>query len=300
MVVILWGAFVRVTGSGAGCADHWPLCNGVLVPRSPTLETLIELTHRVTSSAVGLMAIAVYVRARREFAADSPVRSAALWGLVLMLVEGAIGAMLVKLGLVAKDSSPLRALVVGLHLGNTFLLLAAQLLTYLFAKGLAAPSLRGRTGLTLALFGALLAVLGLGATGAITALGDTLFPPESLGQGLRDDFDPEAHFLVQLRVYHPLLAVLSGAAIVYLAQHIKAALTEPQVTRWALFVSVTYVVQLALGALNLLLLAPAAVQIAHLLLADLLWLSLVGLTAHTLAARPHSTQETSLHPLTTP
>ncbi len=293
VAVILWGAFVRVTGSGAGCADHWPLCNGVLVPRSPTVETLIELTHRVTSSLVGLMAIAVYVRARRDFAAGSSVRTAALIGLVLMIVEGAIGAMLVKLGLVAQDSSPLRALVVGLHLGNTFLLIAAQLLTYLFAKRLPAPRIHGRTGVSTALFLALLAVLGLGATGAITALGDTLFPPESLGQGFRDDLDPEAHFLVQLRVFHPLLAVLSGAGIVYLAQHIKATLPDFRVARWAQLVTATYVVQLAVGALNLLLLAPAIVQIAHLLLADVLWLSLVGLTAQTLA-RPLTVEEQAL------
>lgn len=283
VLVILWGAFVRVTGSGAGCADHWPLCDGVLGQRSPKIETLIELTHRITSSAVGLLAIVVYVLARRRFAAGSRVRTAALVGLVLMVIEGAIGAMLVKLGLVAQDSSPLRALVVGLHLGNTFLLIAAQLLTYLYARGLGVPMLRARAGLSWAFGLSLLAVLGLGATGAITALGDTLFPAQSLSQGLREDLNPDAHFLIQLRVYHPLWAVLSGAAIVYLAQHIKAVLPASDVSRWAQAVTLTYVVQLGVGALNLVLLAPAVVQIAHLLLADLLWLSLVGLAASALA-----------------
>ena len=46
LFVILWGAFVRASGSGAGCGAHWPLCNGVLVPQSPALATIIELTHR--------------------------------------------------------------------------------------------------------------------------------------------------------------------------------------------------------------------------------------------------------------
>jgi cytochrome c oxidase assembly protein subunit 15 len=282
--VILWGAFVRVTGSGAGCADHWPLCNGVLVPRSPRLETVIEFTHRLTSGLSGLLSLLVFFRARREFAAGTPVRRAALAGLLLMLFEGAIGAMLVKLGLVAKDSSPLRALVVGIHLGNTFLLLAAQMLTWQFARGLPALRLRERPGLAALLVLALFTLIALGATGAVTALGDTLFPSASLAAGWRDDLDPGAHFLVRLRVFHPLAAILAGAAISYLAQYLRSSVPEPEVSRWALSVMLLYVVQLGLGALNLFLLAPAPIQIAHLLLADLVWLAFVGLAASALAA----------------
>ena len=290
VLVILWGAFVRVTGSGAGCADHWPLCNGELVPRSPRVETLIELTHRITSGLSGVLALVVFWRSRKEFEPGSGVRRAAALGLVLMLVEGAIGAALMKLGLVAKNSSPLRAFVVGLHLGNTFLLLAAQMVTWLLARGLPAPRLRGRVGWALALGAALLAMLGLGATGAITALGDTLFPAQSLSQGLRDDVAPGAHFLVRLRVWHPMLAVLTGAAVVYLAQQLRAVTPGGveaggnDVASWALRLTVLFVLQLAVGALNLFLLAPAAIQIAHLLLADLTWLALVGLTVSALGA----------------
>lgn len=284
VLVILWGAFVRVTGSGAGCADHWPLCNGEFVPRSPRLETVIELTHRVTSGLSGLLSVAVYWRSRRDFAPGSGVRRAAGVGLMLMIFEGAIGAALVKLGLVAKDSSPLRALVVGLHLGNTFLLLAAQMVTWLLARGQPVPRLRGRTGWALALGAALLAMLGLGATGAITALGDTLFPARSLSEGLRDDLAPGAHFLVRLRVWHPLLAVLTGAAVVYMAQQLRAAMPGAHVATWALRLTVLFALQLAVGALNLVLLAPAVIQIAHLLLADLTWLALVALTVSVLGA----------------
>jgi cytochrome c oxidase assembly protein subunit 15 len=285
VLVILWGAWVRVSGSGAGCADHWPLCNGELVPRSPTAETLIELTHRVTSSLCGLLSIVVFVRARREFAPGTPVRRAALAGLWLMLLEGAVGAMLVKLGLVAKDSSPARALVVGLHLVNTFLLLAAQLLTVLFARGLPAPRWRGRGGLGAVLGLALACVLSLGATGAITALGDTLFPAESLAHGLAQDLSPQAHFLIRLRMWHPLLAVLCGAGVVYLAQHLKALHPGQGLERWALALTLLYLAQLAAGAANLLLLAPALLQITHLLLADLVWLALVGLSVEALATQ---------------
>lgn len=283
LLVILWGAYVRVSGSGAGCADHWPLCNGEWVPRPRSVETLIELTHRVTSGLSGVLSIVVFVLARRQFPAGSAVRHAATAGLVLMLVEGAIGAALVKLGLVAEDRSSARALVVGLHLANTFLLIAAQLLTYLFAKGQRLPSLTARPGMTALLGVALVCVLLLGASGAVTALGDTLFPAKSLAQGIADDLDPEAHFLVRLRVWHPLLAVLTGAFIVYVAQYLRASLPSRDVARWALWLTLTYVMQLLLGALNLVLLAPAVLQIAHLLLADLVWLALVGLATSALA-----------------
>src|SRR5580700_11564234 len=49
VVVILWGAVVRATSSGAGCGDHWPLCNGVVLQSNPRLATMIELAHRMSS-----------------------------------------------------------------------------------------------------------------------------------------------------------------------------------------------------------------------------------------------------------
>ncbi|HEX6239852.1 MAG TPA: COX15/CtaA family protein, partial [Polyangiales bacterium] len=187
IAVILWGAWVRVTGSGAGCADHWPLCNGELVPRSPRVETLIELTHRVTSGLAGLLAIAVFWQSRRLLPARDPARRAAAWALALMLLEGAIGALLVKKGLVAKDTSAGRAWVVGLHLCNTFLLLAAQVATYQLGRAPQSLTLRGQGALALQLGLGLLGLLALGATGAVTALGDTLFPAETLAEGVADD-----------------------------------------------------------------------------------------------------------------
>ncbi|MDB4974914.1 MAG: cytochrome oxidase assembly protein [Myxococcaceae bacterium] len=284
VAVILWGAFVRVTGSGAGCADHWPLCNGELMPRAPKLETLIELTHRVTSSLAGLLSVVVFFYARRVFEPGAPARKAAALGLVLMLLEGAIGALLVKAGLVAKNASEARALVVGIHLCNTFLLLGAQVLTYHFARGGAPLRLAGQGARFALLTGLLALALLLGASGAVTALGDTLFPAASLRAGIAQDLTPGAHFLIRLRVYHPLLAVLGGAVIVYMAQSLRSALDSREVSRWASRLTIIYIAQLAVGSLNLSLLAPAPIQIAHLLLADLVWISLVMLSVHALAA----------------
>ena len=296
VLVILWGAVVRVTGSGAGCADHWPLCNGEFVPHSPGAATLIELTHRVTSSLAGLLSVVVFLLSRRHFERGSQVRRAALWGLGLMLLEGAIGALLVKRGWVAKDASEARALVVALHLCNTFLLLGAQVATVQLARQPAVLCFRGLGSMPWLLGGALGLLLTLGATGAVTALGDTLFPAASLAQGVAHDFSVGAHFLVRLRLWHPVLAVLVGGLVVYLAEHVRATSLSPGTLRWARLVTWAYVAQVALGLLNLLLLAPAAVQISHLLLADLTWIALVQLCMAVLSSggEPHARQYAAL------
>ena len=67
LLVILWGAFVRATGSGAGCGSHWPLCNGEVLPRAPALATLIEFSHRLTSGVALLLVIGLVVGAWRGF-----------------------------------------------------------------------------------------------------------------------------------------------------------------------------------------------------------------------------------------
>ena len=52
VLVILWGALVRASGSGAGCGNHWPLCNGQVIPVSPGWHTVIEFTHRQMTVAI--------------------------------------------------------------------------------------------------------------------------------------------------------------------------------------------------------------------------------------------------------
>lgn len=295
VAVIVWGAFVRVTGSGAGCADHWPLCNGEWVPRAPRLETLIELTHRVTSGLAGLLSIVVCVLAFRRFERGSPVRKAAAASLVLMIVEGAIGALLVKKGLVAQDASSARAFVVGLHLVNTFVLLGAQALTILLARKPSPLALRDQPWVALQLLLLAILILGLGGSGAVTALGDTLFPARSLSEGVARDFAADAHFLVRLRVWHPLLAVLTGAVLVWVAQQLRAASSSPRVAFWAWAITAIYLAQILVGIANLWWLAPAPIQLLHLFFADLTWLSLVGFSVAVLQeGKAQFAAETSL------
>lgn len=275
LFVIVFGAWVRITGSGAGCGDHWPTCHGELVPRSPSSQTLIEYTHRLTSGSLGLMALGLPLWAFRVFPARHPARRFALATFILVLIEAGIGAGLVLRQLVALDASVARAVAVAVHLTNTLLLTASAALTLATGRAGASPASR-TAGRSQRAGGALLIVLCLGlvvvsASGAVTALGDTLFPVVSLtGQAA-----PTDHFLVQLRVIHPLLACFVACGALLAALRFWR---EPRCQIWARALGGLALVQVVLGALNIGLNAPGWMQLVHLLVAQLTWISAVLLT----------------------
>jgi heme A synthase len=279
VIVVLWGAFVRATGSGAGCGNHWPLCNGDVVPIAPQVETLVEFSHRMTSGVALIGVLILLIWAFRAFPRRHPVRYGAVVSAVFIISESLVGAGLVVFGWVAEDTSAERAIVVSIHLFNTFLLLASLAVTAWWASNQRPITLAGRGWLVWALRVGLLGVLLIGITGAITALGDTLFPAASLAEGLRQDMDPSQHFLIQLRVYHPLLSILVGVYLLVVTRILHSQETSPTVDRLGRILSIVIVVQLAAGFVNVLLLAPVWMQIVHLLLADLVWISLVLLSA---------------------
>ncbi len=265
--VIVWGAMVRATGSGAGCGDHWPLCNGQVLPVLPQMHTLIEFTHRLTSGLALLFVILLYLRVRRQFDVGHLARRAAFWSLVLMLNETVIGAVLVLLRLVAESRSPWRGVVLSIHLLNTMLLLGGLTLTAWWSmqehpRWRPSPEVRRLARL------AVMAMLVVSAAGGIAALGDTLFPPDSLRQGIEQEFGKDAPLLVRLRVLHPLLAVGTGAFLFWLASR------YPRVPLANAILGLT-LAQFVLGGLNIILLTPVWSQLAHLLLADLLWVCLI-------------------------
>ncbi|ATB30614.1 COX15/CtaA family protein [Melittangium boletus] len=283
LAVVLWGAFVRATGSGAGCGDHWPVCNGEVVPRAPNLQTLIEYTHRLTSGLALVFAVVLCVWGLRAHAKGHPVRKPAVFSLVFMLTEAAVGAGLVLFKMVAGNESIARAFWMAAHLLNTFLLVGAIALTAWWAEGRERLSWR-RQGLTGGLLlGSLAGLLVLGVSGAIAALGDTLFPATSLAHGLSQDVSPTAHLLLRLRVLHPVLAVLVGAGVVFSAAMVARLRPSPAVRRGALQLGVLYGLQLLAGTVNVVLLAPVWMQLVHLLLADLVWIVLIRLCAAGLA-----------------
>lgn len=282
LLVIVWGAYVRVSKSGAGCGSHWPLCNGEALHLPASAKTAIELTHRLTSALDGLLALALAGLALRKHegaARPRAVRRAALATMFFMLTEGAVGALLVKAELVAEDRSVARAIVISLHLVNTFFLLAAMAATAVLAS-------RARRGaplvvrappreVALGLVVGAAAMLLVGTTGAVAALGDTLFPAASVVDGVRADLDATSHFLVRLRTLHPLFAVGTAALLVALRGLVVARAPSHRAAASALGHAV--LAQLAVGTLNWLLLAPTWMQLVHLVVADAVWLLLVRL-----------------------
>ena len=277
VLVIIWGAVVRATGSGAGCGSHWPLCNGDVVPLAPTASTIIEFVHRVTSGLVLVLAVGLVVMARRTFPAGHLARRWAWISLLFMVIEAAIGAGIVLLKLVEGNTSALRAGYVGGHLVNTLLLVAAMTTTIWTARSQprVAERTRAMSGFTVAMA----TMLVVAATGAIVALGDTLFPSASLAAGLAADLDPTAHFLIRLRVWHPVLAAAVSAYLFWIAWRHPDFAGDAQATPRQL-VMILIVGQCGLGVINLLLLAPLSLQMAHLLGSNLLWIALVWAWLH--------------------
>lgn len=283
VAVILWGAFVRATGSGAGCGAHWPLCNGEVVPRAPALETMIEFTHRATSGVALLLVLTLAVLVFRHRPKDHPARWAAAGSVFFILTEAAVGAGLVLFRLVAENESVARALFMAGHLANTFVLLASLTLTAHWLSTDAPLRREAVSRLGGSLAAAAVALLVVGKSGAVAALGDTLYPAQSVLGGLAQDLSPTAHFLVQLRVAHPILALLGALVLAFAASRVLQAVTDAAARRAAWVVAALALLQLAAGLLNVALLAPVWMQIVHLLLADALWIAFVLLAARALS-----------------
>jgi cytochrome c oxidase assembly protein subunit 15 len=280
IIVFLGGTLVRATGAGAGCGDHWPLCNGTIVQHHPRIDTIIEFTHRIMSglsvfAVLGLLAWTFADTVRGHLA-----RVAAVAAVVFTLFEAILGALLVKLGLTAQSQSPIRPAYLSLHLSNTLLLLAALTLTaHLLSRRKA--FLRDSVRLV-APFGAVVAVvvvMVVGVTGSLAALGDTLFPASSLGSALAQDFSATSGWLVRWRWLHPTVALFAATFLLWLLVRAAQQRTHWDNRRLCALVLLLLTAVFSLGLLDVVLLAPLWVQVAHLLAADTLWASLVVLTA---------------------
>jgi cytochrome c oxidase assembly protein subunit 15 len=280
IAVILWGTLVRATGSGAGCGNHWPLCNGTVIQHSASVNTLIELTHRLTSGLSFVLVVALLVWTFAGTARGHLARAAAVASVAFTLIEATLGALLVKLGLTAQSQSPLRPAYLALHLANTLLLLAALTLTaHLLSR--AKGYLRGSVRMV-APFGALatvVVVMIVGVTGSLAALGDTLFPASSLGLALAQDFSAGSGWLVRWRWTHPTVAFVASIFLIWLLVRAARRSTAWDNRRLSALVLLLLAAVYTLGLLDVFLLAPLWVQVAHLLAADTLWAALVVLTA---------------------
>ena len=282
LAVILWGAYVRASGSGAGCGSHWPTCNGEVIPRAPSIATVIELTHRATSGIAFMLVLAQVIWAWRSFPRRHAARRAATVAMALMVTEALVGAGLVVFEMVADNKSIARAAWMEAHLLNTFALVAAQTLTIWFAKPSSGSDQRAAGAKTKMFVATVVGIAGMllvALSGAVAALGDTLFPVASLAEGLRADLSPTTHLFVRLRVWHPLIAVVVGAWLLAVSGAIVVRDRPLGLRPLATLLAALVLAQLGVGLLNLALLAPIPLQIVHLLLADLVWVTLVLLAA---------------------
>ena len=280
IAVILWGTVVRATGSGAGCGDHWPLCNGTVLQHSARVDTMIEFAHRITSglsffAAVGLVVWTLAATPRRHLA-----RNTAIAAVVFTLIEAILGALLVKLGLTAQSTSPLRAPYLALHLTNTLLMLGSLALTA-HLLGRTHGALRGTVRLVAPIRAAagLLVVLVVGVTGSLAALGDTLFPAASLTQAFHSDFSAKSAWLVRWRWTHPAIAFLASAFLIWILVRAVRRSAHWDNRGLSALVLILLATQYLLGIMDVVLLAPVWLQVVHLLGADSLWCALIVLTA---------------------
>jgi cytochrome c oxidase assembly protein subunit 15 len=271
ILVVLWGAVVRATGSGAGCGANWPLCNGDFFPHHPRLATIIEFTHRSTSGICTMLLAVLTVLTFRVTMPGHRARKAALWSVFFLITEAALGALLVLRHYVEDNLSTGRVIAQSVHLTNTMLFMGALSLTAWYLRESApvvtAGGSRG-TALT-----SILATLAVSATGSLAALADTLFPSPSLRAGLLSDFAARSPALVRMRWVHPASAAVGLACVLLLVRGLPAKSRIGQV------VLALVALQIVLGVLDVLLLAPIWMQVLHLLGADLYWVALVVLAA---------------------
>jgi cytochrome c oxidase assembly protein subunit 15 len=278
ILVILWGAVVRATGSGAGCGDNWPLCNGDFFPHHPRLATVIEFAHRsmtgvATALIVGLVVWTFYATRRGD-----RTRWAVVASMIFLVTEALLGAVLVLGGYVQNNISTARVVMQSIHFTNTMLLLASLALTaWWLGDRLRTVSVKSARPLAVPAWLAVVATIVMGATGSLAALADTLFPSPSLRAGLMSDFAAGAPVLVRMRWMHPAAVVVGACCVLWLVVRTRSLLSR--VVVWLL------ALQFVLGVLDVLLLAPTWMQILHLLGADLYWIALVCLAAEVLWRR---------------
>ena len=252
LLVILWGAWVRISHSGNGCGNHWPLCEGTFIPTGAGHKTWIEYAHRLMSGSYGFLVVFIFWKLK-DFKLGPFFKSLNVALLVLMITEGAIGALLVKGQLVTENDSLARLVVMSFHQLNSFLLTGVTYLLYVMT---AHPEgkLNSEKKYTLILF------LLLPITGAIAALSTTLFPAVSVWQGIVEDFTHNQHLFIRLRILHPILGIVIALGFAYWLHHKKH-------TRLGL----EFLAAVAIGIFTLLTLSPVYLKLIHLLIAHFLW-----------------------------
>lgn len=290
LVVILWGVFLRASLSGDGCGEHWLTCGGEVIPSAPQLKTQIEFFHRITSSLAGITVIILLISAIVKCVKEKSVQNKlllkmAILSLIFIIIEGIVGGLLVLTGNTAANWTPTRPFWMAAHLINTFTLIAVLALTAWFASGGKSFSLfKAKRKMLLLLIIATIGIFVVGMSGSIAALSSMLYPSSTLAEGIAKDFSASSHYILRLRVFHPILSILTGVFLVFLAGWIKKQSNKNKWTiRWSNVLSILILIQFVSGTVLILLLTPIVMQLIHLFLADAVWIVFVLMTASFLA-----------------
>jgi heme a synthase len=293
LAVVLWGAYVRATGSGAGCGNKWPECGGQILGTGAGAATIIEFTHRITSAIALLMVATLVFWCWRVTTKQDWARYSATLAAFFLVNEAFLGAALVLLGHVARDQSAGRIVLLCLHFGNTLILLATLSLTAVWlSSGGTRLVLIARPRQLSAVVVGLFASMFIGVTGAVAALSDTLYPASSLRSSLLQDFGAGGPTLLHFRVLHPIVAVIAGTYIVWLI--LQLSRWRGHLSQSGAAVLIIFIVQVGLGITNVMLLAPIWLQILHLFVGDVFWIAVVLASAdlvieHARTAQPLAT-----------
>lgn len=298
LIVILWGAWVRISHSGDGCGDTWPLCQGQLIPQEAMKKTWVEYSHRFTSGLYGILVILLFFWIKKQISLQSEkVQTSSkrwsFWVLVFMITEALLGAKLVIFRLVSMNDSVWRLVVMSLHQLNSFLLVGftVRLFCSAFEDKILLAGLTKKTDVEIKkvkeLFGIplpLFLILILAMTGAWAALSTTLFPSVSLMDGLIKDFSADSHYLLKLRVTHPFLGIVFGsfmAVLFYKKSHEYLAFKDQNLIynylyKSAQWTSMAVITAVVVGIVTILTLSPVPLKVVHLALAHILWSFFVG------------------------
>src|SRR6266567_4738041 len=284
VAVVLWGAYVRATGSGAGCGNRWPLCDGDVVGASANGQTIVEFTHRITSVISLLMVTGLVVWCWRVTKKGDWARYSTVLAAALLANEALLGAALVLLKHVGNDQSVGRILFLCLHFGNTLLLLATLSFTAAWlSNGSRSFTLIGKWRQVISIGLGLLATMVTGITGAVTALADTLFPATSLSSSLAQDLSSGTPALLRVRLLHPAVATVAAGYVLWVI--LRFSIRRNRFSQSAIGLIMLFFVQVGIGMANVLFLTPVWLQVAHLFVADVLWVSLVLASADLILER---------------
>lgn len=280
LMVVAWGVYVRASMSGDGCGDHWPLCDGDSTPLMGAAARWVEASHRLSTSLCGLLAIVLFVWSLKAFKPGSPSRRGAALVLGLTLFEGLIGAILVKFQLVTNNASPERLAVSSFHVISTYFLMGALAYTALTSAGFERPDLKKQGSVLTLLAVGFVSVMFMGISGGISAMGHQLKPVDNV---IEAAMSPATHWMIRVQPLHPLLGVTVGVYLLLvggLITHLRPSQWVRKASRWMVGI---YAVQMAVGALNVVFKAPIAMQMFHLTMADVNFVSLVALSVMALA-----------------